>query len=55
MWATFSDSPHIVNDESRLRLYVKACLMMEVFSDEACQIVATMVYASFYKGESESN
>ena len=49
MWATFSDSPEIVNDENRLRLYVKAGLTMAGFSDEACKIVATMVYASFYK------
>jgi hypothetical protein len=48
IWATFCDSPEIVRDENRLRLYVKARLTTEGFSDLACKTVATMVYASFY-------
>jgi hypothetical protein len=47
MWATFSDSPHIVQDESRLKLYVKSRLMLDGFSDRSCQTVSMMVYASF--------
>jgi hypothetical protein len=53
MWATFSDSPDVVNDESRLRLYIKSRLMLEGFSDLACSTVAIMVYASFL-GKSEN-
>jgi hypothetical protein len=47
MWATFSDTPEIVGDEKRLRLYVKARLATSGFSDLACSTVATMVFASF--------